>query len=458
MSEPSNTTQGGYTRPAFVHQGNASFTEVNSLTTFTEGHEETEALQPIADVDFHKLLEPFDKNDYAGKIIQAIFDLDMEAPSRVQCQVVPLLLDDAKNSLIAQAQSGSGKTLSFLVSALMCLDKNVDKPQVICLSNTRELAMQTLECFEALNLYFNWKHHLSVKNPPQPKEGKNNGDKNAKIVFGTPASVNFDIKGNKIDVSAIKMIIIDEADELLLPQATQKRDLITLLNMFKDKAQLAFFSATFPPSIRENIKTFKPNFLEIVIKRVEQVSTIKHFYTRCPRDDKVQLICNMFDALSFKKAFIFVNSKKNAPLVQSALHNKGIKAEFFSSELSAEKRDETLSLFKTGETDVIVATNVLARGIDVPDTTLVVNFELPIIIIENHKQEGIQKKLRRTDIDMYVHRAGRTGRFGKKGACISIIESEHDYDLRRIEDIRKQTNLEIKEIVTSEFNKLESSQ
>ena len=402
------------------------------------------ALQPIDNMSFEDFLERVDK-EKAGSLLQAIYDAEKSEPSRIQCQVIPYLIDGNDKHLVAQAQSGSGKTMSFLIPAMLKIDKSNNDPQVLIISHIRELILQTRDVFLELNKYLEYSYGICVKESPIPFDGKGN------ILFGSAASVLYSAKREKkIDISKLKFIIVDEADEIMHKNSSHYGSVTQILNEAKN-AQLAFFSATYPKTIIEFCQKLRPSIKSITIPRNEQVTTIQHFYTIS--ENPVDALPKIFSSIAVKQTYVFVRSKDDAKKVYEILSKLNLNCKFLSSELPTLERDSVLNSFRKEDFSILITTNLLARGIDVPSTSLVICLDVPKLSL-NKGQPNVEGKYKSViDIDTYVHRAGRAGRFGKIGSCITIIRNENGK--RVFEIISKQTGIDIKQLNEDQFNILE---
>ncbi|OHT08415.1 ATP-dependent RNA helicase DBP5 [Tritrichomonas foetus] len=356
---------------------------------------------------------PFDeiiKGPVADPLLQILDELEFYQPSKIQSQAIPILNDGDKKDLIAQAQSGSGKTVAFIVSMILHVNPEVKKPQSICLCHTRELSEQTFKVFESLNKYTKYTAGRCVKNVEDPSP-------DAQVIFGTAASFVFAIREKKIDPSEIKFLVVDEADTILEKDGSHRGPTTMLIQKLLPKdCQLGMFSATFPPDVIGFIHKLRPNIISIRLKRSQQhVATVSHWYTKVNDDNEgYEVVYDLTNLRAQGQTYIFVPSKNAVNSLTKYLTDKGLTCRAFSSDLEATERDATLNAFRRDEFKVLITTDVLARGIDIPTTYLVINYRLP-------QQFDQAKKRNVPSCDSYYHRAGRAGRFGRTGLCFNII-------------------------------------
>lgn len=360
----------------------------------------------------------------SNQILQIIDDLYIYQPSRIQCQSIPIL-NAQKKDLIAQSPSGSGETHSIIISMLLHVDPDKHCPQTICLCHTRELTVQTFKLFEVMNKYTRFTGAVCVNNQEPP-----NGE--AQLIFGIPTSVSYWIKNEKLNVSQVNFLVIDEADAILDKNSTYYPSTVNLLNNLLPKnVQCGFFSSTFKNSIIEHVKKMRPNIITIPLNiRQAHVKTIQHWYTKVKTQNKgFCVIYDLVTRVSKGQTFVFTRSKKLVEEISQFLIDKDVSCKAFSSNLTSQERDKLLDDFRNDEFKVLVCSDVLARGINVPNTFLVINYQTPIQLVPiAYMNQNHGKNERRVipDCDTYYHRAGRAGRFGKSGLCFTIVTDDRD--------------------------------
>lgn len=334
-------------------------------------------------------------------------------PSKIQEKALPLLLNKTFNNFIGQSQSGTGKTAAFSLSMLSRIDLEVQRPQALCLSPARELARQTMDVIQTMGKYTGITTSLAV-----PESVEKGAPVTAQLVVGTPGTVLDLIRRKQLDVSSIKICVLDEADNML-DQQGMGAQCSRVKKMLPRDIQMVLFSATFPDEVYEYAEKFSPNANEIRLKQEElNVDGIKQLYMDCDNDaDKVRVITNLYEVLTIGSSIIFVREKKTANELYKKLNSEGHKVSILHGDLQADERDRLMDDFREGRSKVLITTNVLARGIDIPSVTMVINYDLPVL------RNG------RADPSTYLHRIGRTGRFGRVGISISLVHDRQSYNV-----------------------------
>ena len=380
-------------------------------------------------------MKPFDEiitGPISVPILQVIDDLGFPQPTKIQSQAIPIL-NEQKADLIAQAQSGSGKTVAFLVSMLLHIDKDVHLPQTICLCHTRELTQQTFNVFTKMNEYTKFKGGICINNmEPPPKD--------AQLLFGAPASFNYNVKEGVIDISHVNLLVIDEADAILEKGCTHYGPTMKLIKTLPEQVQYAFFSDTLPNSVIETVKKLRNDIITIRAKRRKLLpETIKHWYTRVNNEDEAKrCILELIDIFAKGQTFVFARSKDKVKVIYEFLHSNNVTCRPFSSDLTPEQRDENLEAFRNEEFRVFITTDALALGIKIPQIYLVINYQTPIIWKSTFNFSGQPTKKHFPDCDTYGRRARKAGLFGKPGLCFTIVTDQPDeYDLKDFSSVRQ---------------------
>lgn len=362
----------------------------------------------------------------ANSIVQALSDMDIYQPSLIQAQAISHLNPDQHDGLIAQGPNGSGKTIAFLVSMLLHVNNDIHAPQTICLAHTRELSIQNFEIFSQLNQYTQFKASLCLKDYENPAA-------DAQLLFGTPSSVVFFVRQNIIDISKVNLLIIDEADKILESHGNLAKSTFVLIkSLLPRDCQLGLFSATYPKYITDTIQKLRRNIFSIRLKRRDQhVRTVTHVYTRVQNNDEayktiLELTKHRAHGL---QTFIFAPTKQEAHNLTQYLNQNDLSCKAFGADMPAEERDKILPAFKNQQFLVLVTSDILSRGIDIPQTYLVINYGLP------------DSKRFQQDCDTYLHRAGRAGRFGRTGVCFTIVRNQQEEKL--LKDFCSNNGLQI---------------
>lgn len=335
--------------------------------------------------------------------------MGFNAPSKIQETALPVLLADPPQNMIAQSQSGTGKTAAFVLTMLSRVDPSKPYPQALCLAPTYELALQIGYVTEQMS-----------KCMPDVKLGYavrgnwvERGQKvNYHIVIGTPGTVlDWCMKLKVLDPKKLDVFVLDEADVMIDTQGHQDQSVRIQRGLRKD-CQMLLFSATYDKQVMKFAQAVVPDPVVIRLRREEEsLDNIKQYYITCNNaDEKFQALCNIYGSISIGQSMIFCHTKRTASWLSERMTEEGHAVALLSGELNVEQRAEVIGRFREGTEKVLITTNVSARGIDVEQVTVVVNFDLPV------DMQG------RADCETYLHRIGRTGRFGKKGMAINMVD------------------------------------
>ncbi|XP_020757143.1 ATP-dependent RNA helicase DDX19A isoform X3 [Odocoileus virginianus] len=343
-------------------------------------------------------------------------------------------------NLIAQSQSGTGKTAAFVLAMLSRVEPAERYPQCLCLSPTYELALQTGKVIEQMG-----KFHPELKLAYAVRGNKlERGQKISEhIVIGTPGTVlDWCSKLRFIDPKKIKVFVLDEADVMIATQGHQDQS-IRIQRMLPRNCQMLLFSATFEDSVWKFAQKVVPDPNIIKLKREEEtLDTIKQYYVLCnSRDEKFQALCNIYGAITIAQAMIFCHTRKTASWLAAELSKEGHQVALLSGEMVVEQRAAVIERFREGKEKVLVTTNVCARGIDVEQVSVVINFDLPV------DKDG------NPDNETYLHRIGRTGRFGKRGLAVNMVDSKHSMNI--LNRIQEHFNKKIERLDTDDLDEIE---
>ncbi|XP_034947575.1 DEAD-box helicase Dbp80 [Chelonus insularis] len=357
------------------------------------------------------------------ELLKGVYAMGFNAPSKIQETALPTLLADPPQNMIAQSQSGTGKTAAFVLAMLSRVDVDKHYPQVLCLSPTYELAIQTGEVAAKMSQFC---PEIKIKYAVRGEEIPRGTVITDHIIIGTPGKVlDWSLKFRFFDLSKISVFVLDEADVMIATQGHQDQCIRIHKMLPKSSCQMMFFSATYEPDLMKFAELIVSNPLIIrLMKEEESLDNIKQYYVRCKNpEEKYTAICNIYGVISIGQAIIFCHTRKTASWLAEKMTQDGHTVGVLSGDLNVEQRIAVLDRFRAGMEKVLITTNVLARGIDVAQVTIVVNFDLPI----NQNREA--------DCETYLHRIGRTGRFGKSGIAINLIDSPHSMKL--CQDIEK---------------------
>ncbi|XP_059474536.1 DEAD-box helicase Dbp80 [Neocloeon triangulifer] len=354
------------------------------------------------------------------ELLKGLYAMGFDAPSKIQETALPTLLADPPHNMIAQSQSGTGKTAAFVLAMLSRVDLNQNHPQVLCLAPTYELALQIGEVATKMAQFLPaMKIVFAVRGEDRPR-GTRLTDH---IIIGTPGKVlDWGVKYKFFDLSKIRVFVLDEADVMIATQGHQDQS-FRIHKYLPSTCQVMFFSATYEQQVMEFAEVIVPDPIIIRLRREEEsLDNIKQYYVLCSdQEAKYNAIANIYGGITVGQAIIFCHTKKTAGWLASKMAKDGHSVALLSGELTVEQRISVLDRFRQGTEKVLITTNVLSRGIDVEAVTIVVNFDLPIDL------------QRRADCETYLHRIGRTGRFGKMGLAINLCDSRNMHILKDIE-------------------------
>lgn len=356
----------------------------------------------------------FEELDLYPQILRAIKEMGFEEATPIQAQAIPVVMSGA--DVIGQAQTGTGKTASFGIPLLMKVDPGNKKTQAIILSPTRELAIQSAEEIRKLSKYMHGVKVLPVYGGQDISRQIKALKGGATIIIGTPGRVMDHLRRKTIRFDNVDTIVLDEADEML--NMGFREDIETILSYIpNEERQTVLFSATMPKPILEITKKYQKKDVEriTITKKELTVPNIDQYYFDVRRNNKVDVLTRLLDYYNPKLSLVFCNTKRMVDELASELQGRGYAAEGIHGDMKQQQRDRVMKSFRNGRTDILIATDVAARGIDVDDVEAVFNFDLP------------------QDNEYYVHRIGRTGRAGRTGQAFSFVKGKEVYKLKEIQ-------------------------
>ncbi|CAH1225476.1 unnamed protein product [Diabrotica balteata] len=362
-------------------------------------------------------VKTFEALNLNPNLLKGVYEMGFNAPSKIQETALPALLADPPQNLIAQSQSGTGKTAAFVLAMLSRVDPSKKYPQVLCLSPTYELAIQTGEVAAHMAKFC---PEIELKYAVSGEQVARNTQITEHILIGTPGKVlDWAIKYKVFDLKKIHVFVLDEADVMIATQGHQDQCIRIHKVLDASKCQMMFFSATYEQEVMEFAEHIVKNPIIIRLKREEEsLDNISQYYVRCKnQNDKYNAITNIYGTVGIGQAIIFCHTRKTAAWLSEQMSKDGHAVAVLSGDLTVEQRINVLDRFREGKEKVLITTNVLARGIDVEQVTIVVNFDLPV------DMRG------RADCETYLHRIGRTGRFGKRGIAINLVDSEESMNV-----------------------------
>jgi ATP-dependent RNA helicase len=364
----------------------------------------------------------WDQMGLKEELLRGIFCYGFDKPSAVQQRaIVPIIKG---RDVIVQSQSGTGKTAVFSLGSLQVIDLGVREPQVLILSPTRELAEQSQKVALALGDYLNVQVHACIggKNLSEDIRKLEHG---VHIVSGTPGRVFDMIQRRHLRTRSIKLLIMDEADEML--NMGFKEQVYDIYRYLPYATQCVIVSATLPQEILEMTTKFMNDPVKILVKRDElTLEGIKQFFVAVEKEEwKFDTLCDLYDTLTITQAVIFCNTRKKVEWLAQKMREANFTVACMHGDMNQKERDKIMTEFRAGNSRVLIATDIWGRGLDVQQVSLVINYDLP------------------TNRELYIHRIGRSGRFGRKGVAINFVKNE---DVRILRDIEQYYSTQIDEM------------
>ncbi|ANB12300.1 translation initiation factor eIF4A [Sugiyamaella lignohabitans] len=376
----------------------------------SEGLADIEAEQIVTNYD--EVVDSFDALNLKEPLLRGIFAHGFETPSSIQQRaILPVI---KKHDVLAQSQSGTGKTATFSIATLQNIDTNIKATQALILAPTRELALQIQKVVLALGDFLKVNCHACIggTNIQEDIQMLREG---AQVIVGTPGRVLDMITRRHLRTDKIKMFVLDEADEML--SRGFKSQIYDIFQNLPTDIQVVLLSATMPSSVLEVTTKFMRDPIRILVKKDElTLEGIKQFYIDVGEEQfKIDVLIDLYETITVTQAVIFCNTRRKVEYVQQALTEKDFTVSAMHGDMDQAQRDTIMQEFRTGSTRILISTDLLARGIDVQQVSLVINFDLP------------------TNQENYIHRIGRGGRFGRKGVAINFVTSEDIDAMREIE-------------------------
>ena len=354
----------------------------------------------------------FEELQLDDRILRAVTDMGFEEASPIQAKAIPVELEGY--DIIGQAQTGTGKTAAFGIPLLQKIDPKKKKLQAIALCPTRELAIQVADEIRNLAKYMHGIKILPIyggQDIVRQIRGLKDG---TQIIIGTPGRVMDHMRRKTVKFDQVHTVVLDEADEMLNMGFLE--DMETILSQLPEERQTVMFSATMPAAIQKIAENFQkdPQIVKVVKKELTVPKVTQYYYEVKPKT-KVEVMCRLLDMYAPKLSVAFCNTKKQVDELVTELQGRGYFAEGLHGDLKQVQRDRVMNSFRNGRTEILVATDVAARGIDVDDVEAVFNYDIP------------------QDDEYYVHRIGRTGRAGREGIAFNFVVGREVYKLRDIQ-------------------------
>jgi translation initiation factor 4A len=376
----------------------------------------------IIQSNWDEVVDNFDDMNLKEELLRGIYSYGFEKPSAIQQRaIIPCIRG---RDVIAQAQSGTGKTATFSIAILQKIDTANRDCQALILAPTRELASQIQKVVLALGDYMQAKCHACIGGT-NVREDMRKLEAGSHVVVGTPGRVHDMISRKVLRTTNIKLFVLDEADEML--SRGFKDQIQDVFRMLPTDVQVILLSATMPIEVLEVSKCFMRKPVQILVKKEElTLEGIKQFYVNVKQEQwKLGTLCDLYDTLSITQCVIFCNTRRKVDQLTTEMTERNFVVSAMHGDMEQRERDVIMRQFRTGSSRVLITTDLLARGIDVQQVSLVINYDIPTVR-EN-----------------YIHRIGRGGRFGRKGVAINFIT---DADKRLLQDIEKHYNTTIEEM------------
>ena len=365
------------------------------------------------------MLTKFSKFELKPTLLKALYEVGYETPTPIQDQTIPLLLE--KKDVLGQAQTGTGKTAAFALPLLSNLNLRQKEPQLLVLAPTRELAIQVAEAFKKYASHIKSFHVLPIYGGQEYRRQIHGLKRGVHVVVGTPGRVMDHMRRGTLKLEKLNTLVLDEADEMLRMGFID--DVEWILEKTPPNRQIALFSATMPQKIQSIAKRYLKDPAQIIIKvKSTTADTIRQRFWPVNGINKLEALTRILEVESFEAMLIFVRTKTATVELSSKLEARGYASSAINGDIKQNQRERTIDYLKSGKLDILVATDVAARGLDVERISHVVNYDMP------HDTEG------------YVHRIGRTGRAGRTGDAILFVTPR---EIRMLHTIEKATNQKI---------------
>lgn len=379
----------------------------------TNKNNEREEVEGCIETNFDEVVPTFDGLNLRESLLRGIYALGFERPSEIQQRAILPVIKG--RDTIAQAQSGTGKTATFSISCLEIIDIAVRECQVVVLAPTRDLAQQSQEVMLNLAAYMDG---ISIHACIGGRSARDDAKKlreGVHVVVGTPGRISHMMRNGCLRTNSLRLFILDEADELL-GQGFQEQ-IKEMFQMVPESVQVGLFSATMPAEVLQLTESFMRDPVRILVKQgALTLDGISQFYVALEREDwKLDTLCDLYETVAVCQAIIFVNKRRQVEWLADRMAERDFTVSAMHGDMEQRERDLVLTEFRSGSSRVLIATDVLARGIDVQQVSLVINFDLPL------------------NRENYIHRIGRGGRWGRKGVAINFITSRDAGYMRDIE-------------------------
>lgn len=372
--------------------------------------------------NWETVIDNFDNMELKDELLRGVYAYGFERPSAIQARaIVPVIKG---HDVIAQAQSGTGKTATFSIAILQRIDPSIKAVQALILAPTRELAQQIQKVVIALGDYMKIDCHACIGGT-NVREDMAKLNEGAQVVVGTPGRVYDMINRRAFKTDQLKMFCLDEADEML--SRGFKDQMYEVFQLLPQDTQCVLLSATMPQEVLEVTKKFMREPVRILVKRDElTLEGIKQFYVAVEKEEwKLDTLCDLYETVTITQAVIFCNTRRKVDWLTDKLTAREFTVSAMHGDMEQAQREVIMREFRSGSSRVLITTDLLARGIDVQQVSLVINYDLP------------------SNRENYIHRIGRGGRFGRKGVAINFVTSD---DVRMLRDIEQFYSTQIDEM------------
>jgi len=374
-----------------------------------------------AETQEYPTVQSFDDLDIREELLRGIYSYGFEVPSAIQQRAISPIIDG--RDTIGQAQAGTGKTGAFAIGALERVNYNKRACQVLIMSPTRELACQTHRVVLALGDYLGARAHLCVGGTDTQNDMRKLRE-GQQVVVGTPGRIDDMIRRRCFGTEDLQVLVLDEADEML---SGFKDQVHRIFKSLPSDIQVCLFSATLPSEILELTEKFMRDPVRVLVKKEElTLEGIRQFYVGIEKEDwKIDVLGDLYESLTISQAIIYCNSQRKVDYLKAEMEKRDFTVSTIHAGLEYNERALVMKQFRNGASRVLISTDLLARGIDVQQVNLVINYDLPF------------------EVDNYLHRIGRSGRYGRKGTAISFVTNR---DMRSMKEIERYFHTQIEEL------------
>jgi len=358
--------------------------------------------------------ETFDSMELNENLLRGIYSHGFEKPSNIQQKSINILRSG--KDLIAQSQSGTGKTGAFVIGSLSKLDVNNKNVQIIILSPTRELAIQIHNVANSISQYMNIKNTLLIGGNFINMNNIRNELKDTQMIIGTPGKIYDLINRGILKIDKLESIVLDEADEILSKDF--KEQFFEILKFINNKIQIVLYSATMSKDIMDVVENILDEPEKILVTKEElTLEGIRQFYINVIQDRyKLDALIDIYSSLSINQTIIYINTINRALQLQNKLRYQGLESSLLHSKITQVERNNVLNDFRNGKSRILLSTDIISRGIDIQSVSIIINYDVP-----NYKET-------------YIHRIGRSGRYGRKGYAINFCSNNDIQKLKNIEE------------------------